>query len=440
MLLINFSKYRYRNEGEKAMVLIGVLTVLSLIALMATVAVTSTFTEINISSNYKNSKQAFYIAEAGLQHAKAILKTIPFNDVLDGTYSGEPGILFKDGREFGNGLYTIEIKDNDDGDGNPVDDSDNIVNIISTGALSNGSRTSVELKIEKTLIPFPPIPAPITIIGEADTSISSSLNIVVDGRDWRFTDTYKTGPTGPDYYKYAIALSNIGSGVSMQTPFQAMASLARNIREFQAHNFIGKPTAYIDIESIGLDTEMKSKDLLDFINLAKLVADGKIINSDLPKSGVIVGNTRGPNNNLVIGSKNIDLGSIIDPKITYFDLSNNGSQNPVEFIGEINGSGLLIIEGTDLIFSQQLFWTGIIVVAGKDIGCGLYGGGVVSQIITGALIVDEQDEDHPAYKELVLIGNVYIRYSSEAVEMAQNLVFKKGVGNIKMLTWRQRQL
>jgi Tfp pilus assembly protein PilX len=398
-----------KYKDDNGMILLGTLLIVSLTILVASISVTSTFTEIKISSNYRTGKQAYYIAEAGVQHAKAELRTVSFNDVLDGTYSGKKGILFKTDIDFAGGTYDVKVQDNDDGDENYSVDTDNIVNIISTGVLPNGSKASVEIMVEKTEIQFPPIPAPITIIGEADTSISNSLNIVVDGRDWRLTDNDKTGPTGFNSFRYAIALSNIGSGVSPQTPANAIAGLDNDIRNFQEANFIGKPTAYI--ESIGLDTEMKSKDLQDFINFAKLVAD--------PLTGSIA-----------------DLGSNGSPKIIYFGNSKNGYEKNVEF-GDLTGSGILIIEGTDLIFWGSLYWTGIIVVIGDDVGAGFMGDGNKVQTINGALIVDEQDEDYPLYKEIMIKGNVRIRYSSEAVEMAQNLVFKKGVGGIRTLTWRQ---
>ncbi len=65
------------------------------------------------------------------------------------------------------------------------------------------------------------------------------------------------------------------------------------------------------------------------------------------------------------------------------------------------------------------------------------GNGSKEQTITGAFIVDEQDTDYPDDLELVLQGDVNVRYSSEAVGLAQNLVLDNGAGNITMLTWRQ---
>jgi type II secretory pathway pseudopilin PulG len=426
-------------HNEKGFVLLGSLVILSLIALVASIALTTTFTDIKISSNYKTSIQSFYIAEAGVQHAKAELKTAPFDDVLDGTYGESPGILsFGINTVFANGTYNVKIEDNDDGDDNPEEDNDNIVYVKGTGFLENGSKSSVELKIKKTLIPLPPIPAPITIIGEANVGISDSSDINVDGRDWRLIDDDETGPTGPDTDKYAIALSNIGAGASPQTPAEAIADLDADIQDFQEANFVGTDTASYT-ESIGLDSGMTSRELQDFVDMAKQVADNSLMVSDVPEFG-IQESTSGPHNQITIGSQTIELGSVNNPKITYFNMKpeDNGRVNRmVDFRDDITGSGILIIEGNDLGFREYLSWTGVVIVIGVDVGAGLMGDGSKEQTITGALIVDEQEEDYPDYEEILLTGNVNVHYSSEAVDLAQNLVLDNGAGNITMLTWRQ---
>jgi hypothetical protein len=406
---------------------------------MATLSVTTTYTEIKISSNYKTSIQSFYIAEAGVQRAKAELKTAPFDDVLDGTYSGSSGIL-----SFGTnvdfmplpnekyGKYNVVVQD--DNDENP-----NTVNIIATGTLPNGSRSSLELKIKKTATP--PIPASITIIGEADTWISNSSPnyIEVDGRDWRLTDTDITGPTGPEADKYAIALSNIGDGASSQTPDVAIASLEDDIRDFQEPNFKGKPAAYT--ESIGLETGMTSQELQAFVDAAKYSADNTLTASDVPVSGNIPGGTSGPNNQITIGSQTIEMGTVSDPKITYFNMKpedNGGADRQVDFQSNIVGCGLLIIEGNDLIFRDYLDWKGMIIVIGDNVSAGIKGeDNQAEQYITGALIVDEQGTDPINFKELVLQWKSNIRYSSEAMALATDLVTNIGAGDITMLTWRQ---
>ncbi len=116
---------------------------------------------------------------------------------------------------------------------------------------------------------------------------------------------------------------------------------------------------------------------------------------------------------------------------------NGGVDRQVDFHNDIAGCGILIIEGNDLIFREYLSWTGIVIVVADLVGGGLMGDGSKEQTITGAFIVDEQAADHPNYKEVVLKGDANLHYSSEAVNLVQNLVFNNGAGNITVLTWRQ---
>ncbi len=438
-LQLNKSGIISKDKNEKGFILLGSLVILSLIALVASVALTTTFTDIKICSNYKTSKQAFYIAEAGVQHAKSELRTVKFQDVLDGDYSGS--VNFGTDTPFADGTYTVTVANNDGEetvpDGEPGYDQDGIIYIIGTG-VKNGSKASVELKIQKTQLPLPPMPAPITIIGEGNVGIGDSSDINVDGRDWKLIDDDISGPTGPEAYRYAIALSNIGAGGSTQLPADAIADLDTDIQDFQEANFVGADAAPYT-ESIGLDSGMTSQDLQDFVDLAKQVADNSLMASDVPSSGAIPGSTSGSNNQITIGSQDIQLGSVDNQKITYFNMKpeDNGGINDraVDFQNDITGSGILIIEGTDLKFREYLSWTGVVIVIGDDVGGGLIGDGSEEQTITGALLVDEQDED--SFQELVLMGDVNVHYSSEAVELAQKLVLDNGAGNITMLTWRQ---
>jgi hypothetical protein len=59
---------------------------MAILALVATVAVITTNTEIKISSNYKTSIQASYAAQAGYEEARARLRGLTFDD----NYAGDP--------------------------------------------------------------------------------------------------------------------------------------------------------------------------------------------------------------------------------------------------------------------------------------------------------------------------------------------------------------
>ncbi len=63
-------------NNEKGIVFISALAILAVLTLLGVVAVTSTTTDIKISSNYKKSKQAFYAAESGVEFKYNQLKTL----------------------------------------------------------------------------------------------------------------------------------------------------------------------------------------------------------------------------------------------------------------------------------------------------------------------------------------------------------------------------
>lgn len=152
----SFQKPGIQNviKSEDGMILIMSLALLAVLALVGTIAINTTTTELKISTNYKSNIQAFYIADAGAEHAKVDLTNTSFDDVLDGTYSGggSPGILsFGTDTFFAGGTYTVRVYDDDDGDGDSLDDINNKVKIIGTGTVSSGAYRTIEVVVSKQL-------------------------------------------------------------------------------------------------------------------------------------------------------------------------------------------------------------------------------------------------------------------------------------------------
>src|SRR3989304_5686517 len=61
--------------NEKGMVLVVALLLITVLTLIGTTAIMTSSTDIKISTNYRQSSQAFYSAEAGSEHAMALLRT-----------------------------------------------------------------------------------------------------------------------------------------------------------------------------------------------------------------------------------------------------------------------------------------------------------------------------------------------------------------------------
>jgi Tfp pilus assembly protein PilX len=75
-----------KAENEKGIVLIGAISLVAVLALLGTVSVVTTTTEIIISKNHKTSVQASYAAQAGTEEARARLR-LPSSD---SNYAGDP--------------------------------------------------------------------------------------------------------------------------------------------------------------------------------------------------------------------------------------------------------------------------------------------------------------------------------------------------------------
>ncbi len=159
---------------------------------MGGAAVMITGTDIKISSNYKNSETAFYVAEAGIENARETLRALnaasgiknAFSDelagvtgsngVLDGYTSGTDDVPLLSGSTLGNGTYTVYLT-NDSVEGSlNLTDSNQTVTLTSVATGPNGSNATIESTV-KTFDLFPP-PGSITLLGSGASFIGNMSN------------------------------------------------------------------------------------------------------------------------------------------------------------------------------------------------------------------------------------------------------------------------
>jgi hypothetical protein len=77
-------------RDEKGLVLIAAIALMAILALVAIISVTTTHTDIKISSNYKTSIQASYAAQAGIEEARARLRGLSDDDNYIGDTIDDP--------------------------------------------------------------------------------------------------------------------------------------------------------------------------------------------------------------------------------------------------------------------------------------------------------------------------------------------------------------
>src|SRR6056297_1956052 len=97
MIIEDMSKYS-KTHHERGSVLVATIMILMLLSIIGTAALDNTNTELLIARNEKINTQSFYLAEAGIEHAKTRLsKNNSLND-----FSRQLGI----GRYIVNSTYS----------------------------------------------------------------------------------------------------------------------------------------------------------------------------------------------------------------------------------------------------------------------------------------------------------------------------------------------
>jgi len=132
-------------SNEKGFVLPVSLMFLAIIALLGATAVKTTTTDLKIAINYKNSVEAFYLAEAGINHAQGFLK----QNISDWNNYTAAQTLPISPTTLSTGNYTITIEDPDQTSGN------NWRKIVATATTSTGASAKIEVFLNpQSFFPF----------------------------------------------------------------------------------------------------------------------------------------------------------------------------------------------------------------------------------------------------------------------------------------------
>jgi hypothetical protein len=136
-----------KSPEEKGIALFVTLIALSLVSLLGLYMTLNATTGLHISDNYESRLQATYAAQAGLNHARVLLRGLVFNDLLkgpDGSYTESP-LYMEQARSYGfrNPLPLATAQSLDIF--NPVDDIWGISDdgLISTGFYGGTSGTAL---------------------------------------------------------------------------------------------------------------------------------------------------------------------------------------------------------------------------------------------------------------------------------------------------------
>lgn len=369
------------NRNENGMVLIIALILLAVLALVGTIAVKATNTDIKISSNYNKSLQAVYIAEAGVGRAESVLKTNSFDKVLNGTHGGSPGILnFGTSTSFSGGTYTVRVFDDNDGDGNTLNDSNGKVKVVGTGTVSNGSAHTIESIVSKA--DLDDFPSAVSMV-DPDVKLEFLSNALdITGND----KTYVPGP--PEGTTPGTGFNKNGLATEDASPTETYSPSATQ------NNITGTGTSTPNINKG--DTSLS-------------LADLQTVRSELIAM---------PGITTYSGSTSINggaLGTRDSPQITYVNDS-------LTLSGVVTGVGILIVD-KKLYVSGNLTFEGIILVGICPTCPGEFEAGTGNSQIFGAIVVANPTSSNSGEARLKITGNTDIYYSTFAIELALKATF-----------------
>ena len=172
-------------RDERGIALVMALLVSALLLLLGGHFLTASMTEKTIAANDVNTARAFYLAEAGIQHAKKGLETLPLPAVLNGTQS-----VFGGGNavNLGGGTYTVQVTNNIAATGFPrgtiaadpsnsgTVDGDETVVVTATATFRNSTQM-VETVLQKSST-FPTIPGAVVQVsnGWNDLDVGGTIS------------------------------------------------------------------------------------------------------------------------------------------------------------------------------------------------------------------------------------------------------------------------
>ncbi len=188
--------------NESGAALIVALFLMVVIAIMVPVGLHMTSGEKDRTTNFKEDRQVFYMAEAGLEHGLSELDATSLDTILagpdglvhvaaahfnnddNGTVAGVGTLVTWNGNLYNElnmngGTYKFRVYDNDDVDGDLTTDADGLGFIESVGISADGTTKTLRALLHKVKIMMPP--AAVTVVGPTVDIDLDTDNFSVEG-------------------------------------------------------------------------------------------------------------------------------------------------------------------------------------------------------------------------------------------------------------------
>ncbi len=405
-------------DNEKGIVLAVVLMFLAILAAMGSTAVVMTRAEIKTGDNYKNSEQAFFLAQAGAEHAREQLRvtnaastikgsftdelgdSAGLNGLLEGDVAGTDDVPLINSGSLTEGSYTVYLtNDTDDGIFN-LTDTNRTVTLTSVATGPNGTKATVEITVAIFDIFTPPFP--VTLVGPGATFIGDqSGDKELHGDDQCASDPI--GVTRPVVaMTHLLDLPNVRATIASTKP---ETYFARNTTGGLVDAVTDPDKISTTIDSTGMDTFIFNNygvDIYSADHLNEMVKTvGKAADTVAPggtsASSVYVG-TSGDTQVVVVKGD--------------FELNDNGA-------------GILLVTG-ELVFNGNIDYDGMIFVIGEGSmrrsggGNGTLSGGIFIANTVGpdSIMYTGDDALGPPTLNVAGGGESKISYCSTVMEQA----------------------
>lgn len=438
-----------QNESGAALIL--ALIVLIALAAMVPAALMMTEADVDRTTDYQADKDAFYVADAGYEHAKDLIKNggAYFSTLLpgangtsdggatdDGVFTGvgtvvtyDPGdgnhlynqVVMNDAGGNPIGDYKVRMYDNDEADGDLYTDTDFSVWVESIGTITNVNGDAVVKTVKALAYKFEidptMFPAGVTSVGPTSFMSFSGASEISGGDG---TNGYNMDGTIDTTCDGVPAISSeAGAPVyDSNSDCGADPSLAVCILLNGGPTITGD-TVPGDITGTSYEngqTDFTQEDAEDLWQTLTEDADGDGIAdmADNQYSGniTIAGNASGG-----------ILGTLANPTVLYV----KGDVTVTTFGGPpsttAQGYGTLIVDG-DLNLAGRLIWNGLVLVGGCP-GCSSAIDGNGKFVVYGAILVGGSPSD------ISMGGTFEAYYSCSALMLSQ----QSNQDNYKTVHW-----
>jgi Tfp pilus assembly protein PilX len=345
-------------DNQKGIALVTAILMLVVLSVIGVIAVNMTMIGTKITGNTKTSKQAFYLAEAGIEAARELLRTriaggstisnqLVLVRGIDGllvdstnvaSFSSTDDVPFIDSTSMGIGSYRVFLT-NDNSDGvTSTTDTNSQVSLTSFGTGPDNSQAIIQVTVIR--VPIPTLPGAITMPGPNVFFNAGSSN----------ASTYTGDATHP-----AVAVNSATGQASVVSGIQ------------------GPPDRSDSYEGMGHSHHPTVPSVVDMVfpdpwgNITQLQT--------------LYQNLKGMADYSSPTDPGFSLGTLANPKLVVLD-------RDYDIPGGTVGAGILLVTG-NLVLRGNFNYDGILLVMGKGsltrdgAGTGIISGGIYVANIAG---------------------------------------------------------